>query len=153
MKQTFTILFFLTVLTAFGQANQQVDKLNFCKQELDVPSSCYAESQYQLQCEDYSIQWLYMNDEMLQVMPEQFVAQLSGQMKKFKKEPITCYLLDSEAKGYKISFKTDKGIAHQIIAYGTANNQPVLVQLSLNKEPKSNEDIPAVPRQIVRLTK
>jgi hypothetical protein len=153
MKQTFTLLFFLTVLTALGQANEQVDKLNFCIQERDVPTSCVAESQYQLQCDNYSIQWLYMNEEMLQAMPEQFVAQLSGQMKKFKKESITCYLLDTEAKGYKISFKTDTGIAHQIIAYGTANNQPVLVQLSLDKEPKSNEDTPAVPRQIVRLTK
>lgn len=153
MKHTFTLLFFLTVLTAFGQANEQVEKLNFCNQELDVPASCVAESPYQLQCDNYSIQWLYMNEEMLKAMPEQFVAQLSGQMKKFKKEPITCFLLDSEAKGYKISFKTDTGIAHQIIAYGTANNQPVLVQLSLDKEPKSNEDIPAVPRQIVRLTK
>ena len=94
-----------------------------------------------------------MNDQMLQVMPDQFVNQMAGQMKKFKKEPITCYLLDKEVKGYKISFKKDKVIGYQLIAYGVANGQPVLVQLSLDKEPKTNDDIPIFPRQIIRLTK
>ena len=36
-------------------------------------------------------------------------------MKKFKKEQITCYLLDSEVKGYKISFKKGNGMGYQII--------------------------------------
>jgi len=90
---------------------------------------------------------------MLQSVPEQFISQMAGQMKKFKKEPITCYLLDNEVKGYRISFKKDNGAAYQLIAYGIANGQPVLVQLSLDSEPKSNEDIPEFPRQIIRLTK
>ena len=94
-----------------------------------------------------------MNEQMLQSMPDQFVNQMSGQMKKFKKEPITCYMLDKEVKGYKIIFKKDNGTGYQLIAYGVANGQPVLVQLSLNNEPKTNDDIPEFPRQIIRLTK
>ena len=39
------------------------------------------------------------------------------------------------------------------MAYGYANEQLVLVQLSLDREPKTDEDIPAFPRQIIRLSK
>jgi hypothetical protein len=56
-------------------------------------------------------------------------------------------------RGYKISFKSDNGTSYQIIAYGVANGQPVLVQLSLGKEPKTNDDIPEFARQIIKLTK
>jgi uncharacterized protein YfeS len=64
-------------------------------------------------------------------------------------------LLGEEAKGYKISFKNEsiKKRGYQIVAYGVANGQPVLVQLSLNKEPKTDEDLPDFPRQIVKLSK
>ena len=51
-----------------------------------------------------------MNDGMLKTMPDQFVSQLAGQMKKFKKKSITPYLLDKEVKGYKISLNPDSGI-------------------------------------------
>ncbi|MBP9883844.1 MAG: hypothetical protein KBF32_10595 [Chitinophagales bacterium] len=153
MKQILTILFLATTTIAYGQTSKQIDSLSFCHNKYKAPTGCKTESEYQLQCNDYSIQWLYMNDEMLKTMPDQFVSQLAGQMKKFKKKPITPLLLEKEVNGYKISFKSDSGTSYQIIAYGIANGQPVLVQLSLDKEPKTNDDIPEFARQIVKLTK
>ena len=153
MKQIMTILFLAATTFANGQEAKQIDSLSFCHNKYKAPTGCKTASEYQVQCDNYSIQWLYMNDEMFKTMPEQFVSQLAGQMKKFKKEPITPYLLDKEVKGYKISFKSDSGTQYQIIAYGVANGQPVLVQLSLDKEPKTNDDIPEFARQIVKLTK
>ena len=78
---------------------------------------------------------------------------MAGQLKKFRKEAISCYLLFNPAKGYKLSYKVDDGTVYQLIAYGIANEQPVIVQLTLDKEPKSNEDIPEFARQMIRLTK
>jgi hypothetical protein len=153
MRQLLTVLVLFFSATSFGQNSNQVDSVTFCFNKYKVPTGCTAQSEYQVQCDNYSIQWLYMNEQMLQSMPDQFVNQMSGQMKKFKKEPITCYMLDKEVKGYKISFKKDDGTGYQLIAYGVANGQPVLVQLSLNNEPKTNDDIPQFPRQIIRLTK
>lgn len=143
----------LLTTTAFGQTSTKVDSLSFCFNKYKVPKGCIAESKYQVKCDNYSMDWLYMNKQMLQYMPDQFINQLAGQMKKFKKEPITCYLLDKEVKGYKISFKTENGTGYQLIAYGTVNGQPVLVQLSLNTDPKTNDDISEFPRQIIHLTK
>jgi len=153
MRQFLTALFFLFSVISFGQTTKQVDSVTFCFNKYKVPTGCTAKSEYQVKCDNYSIVWLYMNEQMLQTMPDQFVNQMAGQMKKFKKEPITCYLLDKEVKGYKISFKKDNGTGYQLIVYGVANGQPVLVQLSLNDEPKTNDNIPEFPRQIIRLTK
>ena len=152
MKQILTILFLTVAVISYGQTAKQIDSLSFCHNKYKAPAGCKTESEYQLQCNDYSIQWLYMNDEMLKTMPDQFVSQLAGQMQKFKKESITPLLLDKEVKGYKISFKSDNGISYQVIAYGVVNGQPVLVQLSLDKEPKTNDDIPEFARQLIKLT-
>ena len=153
MRLFFIALFILAGTTSFGQISTKIDSLTFCSIKYKVPTNCTAESEYEVKCDNYSILWLYMNDQMLQFMPDQIVNQMSGRMKKFKKEPITCYLLDKEVKGYKISFKKDKGIGYQLIAYGVINGQPVLVQLAIDNEPKTNDDIPIYPRQIIRLTK
>jgi hypothetical protein len=154
MKHLFTILFFLTVSTAFAQEQKQIDSLSFCSIKYKVPTDSKAESEYQVRGSNYSMQWLYMNQQMLDAnVPEQFISQMEGQMKKFKKEHISVFLLDKEVKGYKFSFKKDNGIGYQIVAYGIANGQPVLVQLSLNIDPKTNTDIPEFPRKIVKLSK
>jgi hypothetical protein len=153
MRQFLTALFLFFSAVSFGQTTKQVDSVTFCFNKYKVPTGCTAESEYQVKCDNYSIVWLYMNEQMLQTMPDQFVNQMAGQMKKFNKEHITCYLLDKEVKGYKISFKKDNGTGYQLIAYGVANGQPVLVQLSLDDEPKTNDNIPEFPRQIIRLAK
>jgi len=153
MKHILTILFVTVTSITFGQTSKQIDSLSFCHNKYKAPSGCKTESEYQLDCNNYSIQWLYLNDEMLKTMPEQFVSQLAGQMKKFKKESFAPYLLDKEVNGYKISYKSDNRIKFQIIAYGIANGQPVLVQLTLDKEPMTNADIPEFARQIIKLTK
>ena len=153
MKQLLTLLFILSGAIAVAQTSNKIDTVSFCYIKYKVPTGCTAESKYQVKCDDYSMTWLYMTPQMLQSMPDQVVNQMAAQMKKFKKEAITCYLLDKEVKGYKISFKNDKGTGYQLIAYGFANEQPVLVQLSLDKEPKTNDDIPEFPRQIISLSK
>ena len=152
MKYILSIFILLVNLNLYGQNSKQIDSLSFCDYKFKAPTGCKMESEYQVACEHYTIQWLYLNDEMLKTMPDKFVAQLAGQMKKFKKVPIKLFLLDKEVKGYKISFKSDSGTAYQLIAYGKANGQPVLVQLSLDKEPKTNEDIPEFAKQIIKLS-
>ena len=153
MRLYFIALFISVGTISFGQTSTKIDSLTFCFTKYKVPTGCTAESEYQVTCDNYKINWLYMNEQMLQVMPGKFVNLMAGDLKKFKKEKITCYLLDKEVKGHKISFKNDKEIRYQLIAYGVTNGQPVLVQLSLDIEPKTNDDIPSFPRQILRLTK
>jgi hypothetical protein len=153
MKKFLLFAIIFIVADSYGQTPVKNDTISFCFVKFKIPAGCKAASEFQVACNDYSMSWIYLTRQSLQTTPDQMISQMSGQLKKFRKEAITCYLFDNEVKGYKISFKTDQGTSHQLMAYGYANEQPVLVQLSLDKEPKTNEDIPAFPGQIIRLTK
>jgi len=153
MKHILIISFLIITANSFAQNSSKGDTISFCFIKYKIPAGCKASSEYQVTCNDYTVTWIYLTPQTFQTMPDQLISQMAGQMKKFKKEPVTCYLLDNQVKGYKISFKTDQGTSHQLMAYGLANEQLVLVQLSLNNEPKTNEDIPAFPRQMIRLSK
>jgi hypothetical protein len=152
-KQLSAFLFILFAATSFAQTSNNVDTVRFCFIKYKVPAGCTAESRSQVKCDNYSISWIDLTPEILKTMPDQVVNQMAGQFKKFKKEAITCYLLDNPVKGYKVSYKTDRGTTYQIVAAGVANEQPVLVQLVLDKEPKTDADIPEFPKQMIRLSK
>jgi hypothetical protein len=70
MKYILTVLFFIVSISAFGQTTKQVNLLTFASKEFKVPEDCKAQSQYQVQCDDYTMVWLYMNNEMLKTMPD-----------------------------------------------------------------------------------
>jgi len=153
MKYFYILSFLFSASASFAQNTAHTDTVSFCFIKYQVPAGCQATSEYQIKCDDYSMSWIYLTPQTFQTMPDQVINQLAGQYKKFRKENITCYLIGSPVKGYRISFKTDQGTAHQLIAWGVANEQLVLVQLSLNKEPKTDADIPPFPGQIIRLSK
>jgi hypothetical protein len=153
MKQFLIFLFLTIAVNSFAQNPDKGDTISFCFIKYKIPAGCKAASEFQMKCDDYSMTWIYLTPQTFQTMPDQIISQMAGQMKKFKKEPVTCYLLGNQVKGYKISFKTDQGTSHQLMAYGLANEQLVLVQLSLDKEPKTDDDIPAFPGQMIRLSK
>ena len=150
MKTLVAIVFFLIAANVSGQTKKR-DSVTFCYIKYAIPAGCAADSASTVKCGDWQMTWVYLNPEMLQSFTDQLVSQMAGRFKKFKEEPITCYLLDHPAKGYRLSFQKEGGTVHQLIAYGFANEQPVFVQVSLDKDPYSNEDIPAFARQMITL--
>jgi hypothetical protein len=155
MKYILINLLFMAVVSVNGQTNKEVNLLKFGSQEFKVPARCKALSEHQVQCDHYTLGWFSMNKEMLKTVPEEFANDLSRQLKDFKKQPISVYLLGEEVKGYKISYKNEatQKTVYQIIAYGIVNNQAVLVQLMLDNEPETNDDLPDLPKQIIKLAK
>ena len=153
MKQFLIFLFLTMAVNSFAQNPDKGDTISFCFIKYKIPAGCKATSEYQVTCDDYSMTWIYLTPQTFHTTPDQMLSQMAEQMKKFRKEQVSCYLFGNQVKGYKISFKTDQGTGHQLMAYGRANEQLVLVQLSLNKEPITDDDIPAFPRQMIRLSK
>lgn len=153
MKFLISLVIFGIAGIAFGQTTKKVELVNFASKEFKVPAGCSASSPYQIECSDFKMLWLYMNDEMLKTMPDQAINQLSSQLKDFKKKKISAFLLGAEVKAFKISFanEANKKRGFQIVVYGIANGQPVLVQLNLEKEPNTNDDLPEFPKQIIKL--
>ena len=155
MKYILINLLFMAAVSVNGQTNKEVSLLKFGSQEFTVPAGCKALSEHQVQCDHYTLGWFYMNKVMLKTAPEEFVNDLSGDLKDFKKQPISVFLYGEEVKGYKISFKNEatQKTGYQIIAYGIVNNQAVLVQLMLDNEPRTNDDLPDLPKRIIKLAK
>lgn len=152
MKQILVLIILAATHIANGQAAKQYDSLILLNHIYKTPTGCTAKTAYQLKCDNYSIQWFYMSDGIMKVLPDTIVSQLERQKSAFHKEMIKPYILDQEVKGYKISYESEGRKQYQILAYGIVNEQPILVQLSLNNEPKNNDDIPEFGRQIIKLT-
>jgi hypothetical protein len=152
MKSIFTSILLLLAAGTIAQTSAKSDTVKFCYIRYALPAGCTSTSESQVKCDDYSMSWIYLSYSQLQSVPGQTIDNLSQQLKKFKKEAITCYLLDARVKGYKLSYKTDQGTVYQLMAYGVANEQPVILQLVLKKEPKIDDDIPAFARQIIRFS-
>jgi hypothetical protein len=156
MRHFFSILLLLFSTTIFGQTN---DSITFCSQNFKVPTGCSTEKN-KIKRDDFMLSWTYMSDvtrgnsdeEKLKGMEDAYL-QMGSWLEKFKKKRITCYLLDKEVKGYKVSYKSDKTMTYQIYASGVINGESVSVILDTNKELVTNEDIPEFARQIIRLKK
>src|ERR1051326_4244909 len=103
MRNIFIILLFIATVSVNGQT-KEINLLKFNSQELKVPAGCKARSEHQVQCDNYTLGWFYLSREMLKTAAEDVLNELSKELKDFKKQPISVYLLGEEVKGYKISF-------------------------------------------------
>jgi hypothetical protein len=139
----------------------QSDSVTFCSHNFKVPEGCSIEQDNEVRCDNYSIGWTYINDvkargasekQKLRGMEISFI-EMGGMLDKFKKKRITCFLLDTEVKGYKVSYKSAANIMYQIYASGIINGQAVSLILTIKSDPITNEDIPEFARQLIKLTK
>lgn len=151
MRIILSILLVCSSLIPFAQTNS--DSISICKISLKVPDSITVNSEYEIRGKDFSMNWLYMEKNLLDTVPKLFVNQMAQKQQKFSKTPIKLFILDEPANGFKISYDQENHKAYQIIAYGKVNEQPVMIQLLMQKDPKNNTALPAFVRKIIRLEK
>ncbi|GAB2787917.1 hypothetical protein HNQ93_002662 [Hymenobacter luteus] len=128
--------------------------LNFCGLDLPITAGCVPESKYAVRCQDYQMTWMYLDYGMLRTFPEQFMQQIQKKKKHLERQPLECTILGAPAKGFRLSYPTETGgMAYELIAYGVAKGQPVMVQLVLAVDPDKTADLPELPRQVIQLAK
>ncbi|MDU0368827.1 hypothetical protein ACFPAF_00345 [Hymenobacter endophyticus] len=148
-------------LSAFGtcwaQAPAEVAPvtLNFCGVELPLESGCTSESKYQMACGNYQLTWMYLDFSLMKTYPAQFIKQAEKKHKGTEKQPFECVILDGPpAQGVRLSYPTEAGgMAYQLIVYGNAKGQPVLLDITLPIDPEKTADLPATVQKIIRLPK
>ncbi|TGE05987.1 hypothetical protein [Hymenobacter fodinae] len=121
--------------------------------DIPTPAGCTPDSKYQVRCEGYQMTWMYLDYKMLTDFPEQFVRQIEKKHKHTERQPLECLILGQAAKGFRLSYPSETGMTYELIAYGVAKGQPVMVELTMDMDPEKTTDLPALPRQIVQLTK
>ena len=120
--------------------------------KIAVPENCVAKSEYELlDCEDISVQWLYLNKEMLEVVPTQFFNQFEQQQNVVDKEKMTIESYSSELTGYKFKTRNSGKTRYAIIVSGTVNNQPLLLNIGSEKNVKKTSDLSEFLRTIIEI--
>lgn len=151
MKYILIIILSLCAVFAMAQSSQAVEEVRYCGYVIPVPEGCQANSDYEVTCDDFVIQWMYLEPDMLSFMPKQYLDQLDERLKKFKKRNIQLISFEKKIDGYLVSYKDAKEMKYKIVAFGMINDQAVLLNLSLPQEPLSNDDLPTVAKQFVKL--
>jgi len=148
MKPVLTLIFCSLFFTSVAQ-DKKVHTVEFCGEMFEVPEGCFAETVFGLDCPDFSIKWMYLEEDMLTFAPQQYLRQLDEKLKRFKKRPITLESMGEAMEAYWISYRENKVERYRIVAFGTINNHPVLMDGSLKSEVNSNEDVPPFLRQFI----
>jgi hypothetical protein len=148
----FRSIFFIGIILAvilIAYFNR-VTELNFCGKKLPVPTGCRAQSAKKVTCDDYRLEWWYVKASTLNAMAEQLIQQREREMN-WKREEIACYLLNHKTTGYRLRTRHSAEAEYLLITSGIIDRQPVIVTLTLNKEPRSTTDLPRFVRQIIWL--
>ncbi|MCY2686792.1 hypothetical protein [Salinimicrobium sp. TH3] len=142
MKKTLLLLLLLFPIILFGQAEKSIDSLNYAGIKIAVPENCIAASAYELlDCNGSTIQWLYLNQEMLKTVPEQFITQFSSQQNFKRKSDISLKSFGFDLQGVVFKIENQNRDMFKIIAYGTVNNQPLILNIGTDKRIKRTEDL------------
>lgn len=154
MKDFFFLLTFLSISSfAFGQGATGPAKIDFCGRQYELPAGATLESPYEVKGAKFDIMLIYLNYNALSTAPAEYAKQ---RRKKLKGEPlqeITCFIQDAPAKAYKFGYRTEAGMAYELLAYGVTKGQPVMIQLTTEIDPYQSTDIPEFARQFVHLEK
>ncbi|SNR28594.1 MULTISPECIES: hypothetical protein [Hymenobacter] len=156
MKKLLLLLTLVSPVLALAQAPtpDAPPAVNFCGIDLVVPGGCTPDNKYQVHCQGMQLTWMYLDYPMLKGFPDQFVRQLEKKHKHTEKQPLECFILETPAKGYRLSYPTEAGgMTYELVAYGIAKGQPVMVQVTLETDPDKTADLPALAQQIIRLPK
>ena len=129
--------------------------LNFCGVELPVENGCTPNSKYQLTCGNYQFTWMYLDYNVLKTFPQQYIRQAEKKHKATEKQAFDCVILDGPpAQGMRLSYATEAGgMAYELIVYGIAKGQPVMLDLVLPTDPEKTADLPANIQKIMKLSK
>lgn len=127
----------------------RITSVSFCGTEFQIPDECDAPSKHQLACDDCFMSWSYVEGDMLKILSEQVVQEITQHNYPSTREIIDCNLLGTKVNAYKIISNKRDHRENTIIAFGTVNNHSVLVKLTAPHDLSKNEDIPAVARQII----
>jgi hypothetical protein len=152
MKRIIILAFIALSINSYGQSEKKIDSLNYAHMKIAVPENCEAKSEYELlDCDGISIQWIYLNDEMLKTVPNQFIGQFTNQKTTEKRTEIKVESFGSELSGYKFKMKTTDGISYRIIVFGTVNNQPLLLNIGTKIDINETADLNGFLRKLIEI--
>ncbi|MBA3649157.1 MAG: hypothetical protein H0W62_11515 [Chitinophagales bacterium] len=154
--------FLIFVLVAWSgsvaaQSGAVISKVRFCGTEYAVPAGCTAQSEYEVRCSSYAIQWIPTLEKASVSLSEKLIANTEQQQDPskrslYEKKQVKVLLANQPATAcYRINYMGRDGkMTHKLIAYGIVSGQSVCVILSSENELDTNSDIPSFAGKIIQ---
>lgn len=144
MRNLKPILFFIALTTfsclSFGQSTSKVDLIEFCGKRFVAPSDCETIGNM-IKCIDYVFFWIYEPVADLPRHQEELLAQIK------KPKKINVSVINSDLVGYQSKLDT----YDCLLIIRKVNGQGVIINLFLNKEIKTTDDLPKCIRQFITI--
>lgn len=155
MKRIALLLSLLTIAISntFGQ-NSEMKKVKYAKTEIDVPPGYTAKDEYSIENDLFSAQWLYLTKEMVeQGIDKQIIQQFEGQIKYSKSTTIEFVSNGEQFSGRKYQLQGDSKMKYRVLAFGTVDGQPLVLNLGFKDDPKSGENFDELIKKFIQLKK
>ena len=155
MRKYFLTLSFLTITfcNLFGQ-NSEIKKVKYAKTEIEVPTNYSAKDEYSIENNTFSAQWLYLTQEMVDNgVDKQIFGQFEGQLKYSKATKINFNSNGGQFSGKKYLLKGDSNLKYRVLAFGSVDGQPLILNMGFKDDPKSDENFDELMQKFITFKK
>ena len=150
MKLSLSLFLTFSTIFIFGQG-KKLDSIKFCGKSIQIPTTCSAESENTIFCDDYFIFWTYPGKGMLSSYANIFINGTTAQLDSCIKQKIIVYIQGQEVTAVKIACKVSGKSTFQIVAYGLVNDQAVIFTLNLYEDPIDNDHLLPFVKKFISL--
>lgn len=151
MKLKITLIAFIFICLNTYSQNNKIKKVIYANIEIEVPINYKANSEFEIENENFSAQWLYLSNEMFdQNVQTQIIKQFEDQTQAKEISIISFKSNGVLFKGKKYKLK-DSELKFKVLASGIINNQPLVLNLSFKNEPKSNADLDQLMQNFIKI--
>lgn len=151
MKKSILLASFLIIaISNLLAQSAEIEKVNYANIKIDVPKNYTAKDEYSIENNSFSAQWLYLTNEMVeQGIEKQVINQIEGQLKYSKATNISFTSNGEQFSGKKYLLKGDMELKFRIIAFGSINGQPLVLNLAFKKDLKSDEETDELMKKFI----
>ena len=139
------MLFLLTSI-CFGQSEKQTS-VEYAGNIIEIPKDYKSKTEYDISGNGFRATWMYFPAGInIQDISNQITTQFESQLPLTDAKDISFLSSNSEFKGkqYLLDNKS-----YVILGFGKINNQPLFLNMSFEKEPKSNNDFDELIKKFI----
>ncbi|MEJ5148470.1 hypothetical protein [Sphingobacterium sp. MYb388] len=151
MKKPILLVSFLIIaISSLVAQSTEIKKVNYANIQIDVPTNYTAKDEYSIENNSFSAQWIYLTNKMVeQGVEKQILNQIEKQLKYSKATNISFTSNGEQFSGKKYQLKGEMELIFRIIAFGSINGQPLVLNLAFKKDPKSDEETDELMKKFI----
>ena len=146
-------IFLLILMVAFNVNGQEkvTKKINYASIEIEVPDNYNSTSEYQIENEDFSAQWIYLDGKSFSDnMRMNVINQLGSQLKQSKISDVNFISSGGKFTGTKY-YLENAPMKYRIYAYGNVNDQLVILNLGFKNDPIKSDNFDNLMLKFIKI--